>query len=58
MTRRIGIVAEPYHTGRGGAYMRAGKALAALGAAGAALSGFPRLRRAGRAKRPSAVPPA
>jgi hypothetical protein len=41
MTRRIGMVAESYQTGRGGAYVRAGKVLAAAGAAGAALSGLP-----------------
>jgi polysulfide reductase-like protein len=35
MTRRIGMVAEPYHHGRGGAYIRAGQALSVLGAAGA-----------------------
>jgi hypothetical protein len=39
MTRRIGMVAEPYRTGRGGAYIRAGQVLGALGATGAALSG-------------------
>ena len=33
MTRRIGMVAEPYHSGRGGMYMKAGEALTALGAA-------------------------
>jgi hypothetical protein len=43
MTRRIGMVAEPYHTGRGGAYVRAGQVLSVLGAAGAALSGTPAL---------------
>ncbi len=43
MTRRIGMVAEPYRTGRGGAYMRASRVLAAVGAAGAALSGTPLL---------------
>ncbi len=37
MTRRIGMVAEPYHAGRGGAYMKAGKALTVLGAAGSLL---------------------
>lgn len=37
MERRIGMVAEPYSRGRGGAYVKAGKALALLGAAGAAL---------------------
>jgi hypothetical protein len=41
MTRRIGMTAEPYHTGRGGAYLRAGKIFAALGAAGAVVSGIP-----------------
>ena len=40
MTRRIGMTAEPYRTGRGGAYMKAGKALAALGATGAAVTGI------------------
>jgi DMSO reductase anchor subunit len=34
MTRRIGMVAEPYRSGRGGAYMKASQALAVLGAAG------------------------
>ena len=34
MTRRIGMVAEPYHSGRGGMYVKAGEALAVLGAAG------------------------
>jgi len=38
MTRHIGMVAEPYRTGRGGAYLRVSRALAAVGAAGAALS--------------------
>jgi hypothetical protein len=41
MTRRVGMVAEPYRIGRGGAYLRASRALAVLGAAGAALSGTP-----------------
>ena len=41
MTRRIGLVAEPYRAGRGGRYIRAGQALAAFGATGAALSGVP-----------------
>jgi formate-dependent nitrite reductase membrane component NrfD len=50
MTRRIGMVAEPYHTGRGGAYVRAGQLLAVLGAAGAVLSGIPALP-AGRPRR-------
>jgi hypothetical protein len=38
MTRRMGMTAEPYHMGRGGAYIRAGRVLGALGATGAALS--------------------
>jgi len=38
MTRRLGMVAEPYHRGRGGAYIRLGQVLGALGATGAALS--------------------
>jgi formate-dependent nitrite reductase membrane component NrfD len=40
MTRRIGLAAEPYATGRGGAYVRAGKALAVLGATGAVVTGI------------------
>ena len=31
MTRRIGMTAEPYHHGRGGAYLRVGEALTVLG---------------------------
>jgi hypothetical protein len=38
MEHRIGLVAEPYSAGRGGRYVKAGKTLAALGAAGALLS--------------------
>ncbi len=38
MTRRMGMTAEPYHRGRGGAYIRVGQVLGALGATGAALS--------------------
>jgi hypothetical protein len=34
MMSRIGIVAEPYHQGRGGAYVKAGEALTILGAIG------------------------
>lgn len=34
MTRRIGMVAEPYHCGRAGTYMKAAEVLAVLGAAG------------------------
>jgi hypothetical protein len=41
MTHRIGMIAEPYHSGRGGAYIRAGQVLGAIGATGAALSGTP-----------------
>jgi hypothetical protein len=37
MERRIGMVAEPYSTGRGGAYVKAGKVLSILGAAGVVL---------------------
>lgn len=37
MTRRMGMVAEPYTTGRSGAYMRASRVLSAAGAAGALL---------------------
>lgn len=37
MERRVGMVAEPYSQGHGGTYVRAGKALALLGAAGAIL---------------------
>jgi DMSO reductase anchor subunit len=54
MTRRIGMVAEPYRTGRGGGYVRAGKALAVLGAAGAALSGVPAIA-GGRPRRVAAA---
>jgi formate-dependent nitrite reductase membrane component NrfD len=50
MTRRIGMVAEPYHRGRGGAYIRAGQVLGVIGATGAALSGT-RAVPAGRARR-------
>jgi DMSO reductase anchor subunit len=35
MIRRIGMVAEPYHSGRSGMYMKAGEALTVLGTAGA-----------------------
>jgi hypothetical protein len=37
MAHRIGMVAEPYSEGRGGAYVKAGKALALAGVATAAL---------------------
>jgi hypothetical protein len=38
MEHRIGMVAEPYSEGRGGKYVKAGKALALAGAAGALLA--------------------
>jgi hypothetical protein len=50
MTRRIGLTAEPYDTGTGGTYVKAGKVLAILGAAGAELSGTSAVP-AGRARR-------
>jgi hypothetical protein len=37
MERRIGMVAEPYSSGRGGTYVKVGKALSIAGAAGALL---------------------
>ena len=37
MTRRMGMVAEPYTTGRSGAYLQAGRVLSAAGAAGAVI---------------------
>jgi hypothetical protein len=37
MTRRSGLAAEAYRSGRAGAYIRAGQALSVLGAAGAVL---------------------
>ena len=37
MTRRMGMVAEPYRAGRSGAYMRASRVLSAAGATGALL---------------------
>jgi hypothetical protein len=37
MTRRMGMSAEPYRSGRACAYIRAGQALSVLGAAGALL---------------------
>ena len=43
MTRRMGMTAEPYRTGRGGAYLQACQFLAAAGSAGAILSGTPML---------------
>ncbi|HXT91738.1 MAG TPA: NrfD/PsrC family molybdoenzyme membrane anchor subunit [Trebonia sp.] len=50
MTHRIGMVAEPYHTGRAAMYVRAGQVLGALGATGAALTGIPAVA-AGRRRR-------
>jgi hypothetical protein len=41
MKRRMGLVAEPYETGRGGAYMRASQVLGAVGVVGAALTAAP-----------------
>ncbi len=38
MTRRIGMVAETYQRGRGGAYLKVGEALTVLGAAGSLFS--------------------
>jgi hypothetical protein len=38
MMSRIGMVAEPYHQGRSGAYVKAGEALAILGAIGSLAS--------------------
>ena len=38
MTRRTGLTGEPYSRGRGGTYVKAGKILAALGAAGVVAS--------------------
>jgi formate-dependent nitrite reductase membrane component NrfD len=46
MERRLGMVAEPYSTGRSGKYMRASKILTAAGAVGAVLAGRRRLPRA------------
>jgi hypothetical protein len=37
MKHRIGMVAEPYESGRGGRYVKAGQALSVLGAAAAVL---------------------
>ncbi|MBV8994109.1 MAG: polysulfide reductase NrfD [Pseudonocardiales bacterium] len=43
MERRIGMTAEPYSQGRGGAYVRAGKVLSVLGVVGALLGRRSRL---------------
>jgi hypothetical protein len=37
MTRRMGLAAETYRSGRAGAYIRAGQVLSVIGAAGALL---------------------
>lgn len=50
MTRRLGMVAEPYHKERGGVYTAIGQILGALGATGAALSATPAVP-AGTARR-------
>ena len=49
MEHRIGMVAEPYSDGRGGRYVKIGRALAAAGTAGALLSHQALLGRRGRA---------
>jgi Polysulphide reductase, NrfD len=46
MEHRLGMIAEPYSTGRGGRYVKAGKALALAGAAGALLGRGSRLASA------------
>ena len=46
MEHRIGLTAEPYSAGRGGVYVKAAKALALAGAAGALLSGRSRIAAA------------
>ncbi|MFC4859447.1 NrfD/PsrC family molybdoenzyme membrane anchor subunit [Actinophytocola glycyrrhizae] len=43
MERRLGMVAEPYRTGRAGRYLRAGEVLSVAGAAGAVLGRRSRL---------------
>jgi hypothetical protein len=43
---RIGMVAEPYSSGRGGAYVKAGKLLSVVGVAGAVLGRRSRLASA------------
>ncbi len=49
MTRRIGMVAEPYYSGRAGVYLKAGEVLAALGVAGSLAGGLSRAGRRSRA---------
>lgn len=46
MERRIGLVAEPYSSGQGGTYVKAGKVLSVLGVAGAVLGRRSRLASA------------
>ena len=46
MERRVGLVAEPYSSGRGGTYVKAGKVLSMLGMAGAVLGRRSRLASA------------
>jgi hypothetical protein len=46
MKHRIGMVAEPYESGRGGRYIKAGQALSVLGLAGAVLGRRSRLTTA------------
>ena len=43
MKRRIGMVSEPYHSGRGGSYIKAGQVLSVLGLAGALLGRHSRM---------------
>lgn len=50
MTSRMGMVAEPYSAGRSGAYVRAGKVLGALGAAGAVATAVPPIASGGRGR--------
>jgi len=46
MERRLGMVAEPYHDGKGGQWMKAGKALAVMGTLAAGTARGNRLRSA------------
>jgi hypothetical protein len=46
MERRVGLVAEPYSSGRGGTYVKAGKVLSMLGVTGAVLGRRSRLASA------------
>lgn len=48
MERRLGMVAEPYRTGRPGTLMRAAKALSVAGTAGAVVGAVPGRGRRGR----------